>query len=124
MASGISVKLPLTVSVRDGAYNLNQTIKESVAQNIKTIILTNPGERIMDINFGVGIKRYLFEPLTDVSKEAIRNRVLTQISTYIPTVVIENLDIQSSEDANYLRVRLEYTFPGVNAVQILNMGIK
>ena len=122
MATGLSAKLPLTISPRDGAYTLNQTIKETVAQNIKTIILTSPGERIMDLNFGVGIKRYLFEPLTETTKESIRNRILNQISTYMSSVRIEGLDIQSFEESNHINIRLAYTFPGVNAIQVINVN--
>jgi phage baseplate assembly protein W len=57
--SGISPKLPLANNKVDGAYELNKTIKQSVNQNLKNLILTNPGERIMDPLFGVGLSQIL-----------------------------------------------------------------
>ena len=59
MAIGYSVKLPLEMSPSDGPFGLNKTIPSVVEQNIKMVIFTSPGERIMDSNFGVGIRRYL-----------------------------------------------------------------
>ncbi len=65
MATGYSVKLPLQISPSDGPYTLNKNLASVVKQNVKMVIFTSPGERIMDSNFGVGIRNYLFEPLTE-----------------------------------------------------------
>ncbi len=61
MPSGLSPKLPLTTSDVFGAYNLNTTFQEVAKQNLQMLVLTMPGERMMDVNFGVGLRRYLFE---------------------------------------------------------------
>ena len=57
--AGISVKLPLSVSAQDGAYTLNKDLLSVVKQNFKMLILTNPGEKIMDPEVGVGIQKFL-----------------------------------------------------------------
>ena len=121
MASGISVRLPLTVSPRDGLYTLNQTLNQSVAQNLKHIILTAPGERAMDLNFGVGLRNYLFEPLTELTYGAIRERILKQISIYMSFVRVQGLDLTSNEESNMLSIKLAYSFPGNNLSQVLNV---
>ena len=121
MASGISVRLPLTVSPRDGLYTLNQTLNQSVAQNLKHIILTAPGERAMDLNFGVGLRNYLFEPLTELTYGAIRERILKQISIYMSFVRVQGLDLTSNEESNMLSIKLAYSFPGNNLSQVLNI---
>ena len=56
---GIAPKLPLQLDEVDG-YRLTKTIKETVQQNLKMIVLTSPGERIMNPDFGVGLRNYLF----------------------------------------------------------------
>ena len=56
---GYSAKLPL-FSVDDG-YALNKTVEDTVKQNLKMLMLTTPGERIMLPNFGAGLIKYLFE---------------------------------------------------------------
>jgi hypothetical protein len=60
-AQGLSVALPLRIDARDGAYGLNKNLLQVAEQNLKMVILTAPGERIMFPEFGVGVRNYLFE---------------------------------------------------------------
>ena len=61
---GFSPILPLKLNNGDG-FALTQTYQDVARQNLKTLILTNPGERIMNPYFGVGLKRRLFDPKND-----------------------------------------------------------
>jgi hypothetical protein len=40
--AGISVALPLQMDETDGAYRLNKNLKDTVKQNFKMLLLTNP----------------------------------------------------------------------------------
>ena len=59
MAS-ISVRLPLALDDTDG-FGMIKTLRAMIKQNLKMLILTNPGERVMEPEFGVGIKQFLFQ---------------------------------------------------------------
>ena len=48
MTTGFSPKIPLQYDPSDGYYKMNKSFAEVVKQNIKMIVLTAPGERIMD----------------------------------------------------------------------------
>ena len=60
MASGITLKLPVALDELDG-LKLVKNFPELIEQNLKNLLLTMPGERIMDPTFGVGISTFLFE---------------------------------------------------------------
>ena len=62
---GISPKVPLVYDSTDGPYQLNKNLKQTFSQNLKMLILTMPGERIMVPNFGVGLQGFLFEGVTE-----------------------------------------------------------
>ena len=81
--SGLSVKLPLVVSNVFGPYELNTTFNELAKQNLKMLVLTNPGERIMHPDFGVGISRFLFENNTSDTYGEIRSRIHEQVNIYL-----------------------------------------
>jgi phage baseplate assembly protein W len=59
--TGISPKVPLIYDPTDGPYQLNKNLKQTINQNLKMLVLTSPGERIMIPEFGVGLRRFLFE---------------------------------------------------------------
>ena len=98
MSSGLSVKLPLTLSSVFGAYNLNTTFEELARQNLKMLVLTAPGERIMDPNFGVGLKGYLFEMNMPGTYAEISSRIQSQVSQYLDYIRIDDIQYQIPED--------------------------
>ncbi len=106
MAIGISPALPLDYNQLDGPYRLTKTIKEAITQNFKNLILTNPGEKMMDPDFGVGIKQYLFELDGTGVQDEIRERIHQQVGKYMSSVQI--LDIKftagSSQEADQLTI--------------------
>jgi len=91
MPSGLSVMLPLTVSETFGAYNLNTNFAQLATQNLKMLLLTNPGERIMNPQFGVGIRRFFFEANDQSTYNRITERILSQVATYMKFLRIDDV---------------------------------
>jgi len=114
MAIGISPALPLDYDELDGPYRLTKTIKEAITQNFKHLILTNPGERMMDPDFGVGIRQYLFELDNGLVEQQIEERIYQQAAKYMSSVQV--LDIRFSGGSNEPADQL--TIPVANAMYI------
>ena len=91
MPSGWGPSLPITRSDEDG-FKLTKEIKEQIKQNFKMLLLTIPGERTWDINFGIGLKKYLFEPNVESTHRTIALRIDEQVRTYLPYIVITQLE--------------------------------
>jgi len=110
MAVGISVKLPFTRTDDDGPFALNKSLADAVKQNFKGLVLTLPGERIMDTDFGVGLLGLLFENYTSEMQENIRSRIYSQTSRYMPFVEIRSINFGGIEeqDENKLIVAINY----------------
>tara|TARA_R110002020_G_scaffold249555_1_gene463492 strand:- start:156 stop:551 length:396 start_codon:yes stop_codon:yes gene_type:complete len=91
MPSGLSAMLPLTVSETFGAYNLNTNFAQLATQNLKMLLLTNPGERIMNPQFGVGIRRFFFEANDPSTYNQISERILSQVGTYMKFLRVDDI---------------------------------
>ncbi len=120
---GISVQLPLVYDPSDGPYRLNKTLREVVKQNLKNLILTSPGERVMLPDFGVGARRILFEPMAMAGGE-FQSNLARQVSTYMPFVNIQEAQFITNEDdptlkLNEARLILLYNLGDVNDSDIL-----
>ena len=98
MSSGLSVALPLTLSPVFGPYALNTTFYELAKQNLKMLLLTAPGEKIMNPSFGVGLKTYLFEMNGESTYSAIREKIGEQVKIYLPYIRITGLDFKIPEN--------------------------
>jgi len=92
MASGLSAKLPLSVSNAFGPYDLNRTFEDLAKQNLKMLILTVPGERIMYPTFGVGLKQYLFEQNDITTYSDVVDRIKSQVAIHLPYIRIDKID--------------------------------
>ena len=124
--SGLSPKLPLNVDSNDGAYGLNKTYKEMVQQNLKMLILTNPGERIMDPLFGVGLKTFLFEFNDPITYSKISAAIYEQVAKYLPFIQIIDIIIDGpitkpGLDANLASIELSYKILPLDIEDVLNI---
>lgn len=122
-------KLPLTRDDVSG-YKMLENLKDVVKQNFKMLILTLPGERIMNPNFGVGLYKYLFEQIpSETLQENIKADIISQCSTYLPYISIKNISFETSDNSphtagyNTLYVEVEYYIKSLNASDILQVSV-
>lgn len=55
-------------------------------QHVKSIVATNPGERVMMSEYGIPLRAYLFEPDPTAVTAKIYTDVLTQMADWEPSV--------------------------------------
>jgi phage baseplate assembly protein W len=121
--SGYSPILPLVLDAIDGPYASNKTVKDTIKQNLKMLLLTTPGERIMNPDFGVGIKAALFQQNTEDLRQRINDRIMSQVDKYMNYVRILNLQIINDETSeNTLYLLIKYQIPSVGSVDELIIG--
>ena len=120
---GLAPKLPITVT-KEGAPQNTLTIEENTQQNLKNLLLTSPGERIMDVEFGVGIRRFLFENNTPTARSRIESRIYEQVSKYMPFVEINLLQIGYDEQRPHLiDIKLRYDIANIASDEILSLSL-
>ena len=93
----------------------DEQVTDLIKQNVKMIIMTIPGERIMQPDFGVGIERYIFEMQNSNAPELLRENIRSQLLTYMPTIRL--LEISTRTDINYpsnLYVLIRYEIDFLN----------
>ena len=121
--AGLSPRLPLSTSTEDG-YTLIQDINTLVKQNMKMLILTAPGERVMNPDYGVGMRNYLFENYNQSSFNAIEQKILSQVKKYMPVITIQSIDFNTSDiDANTLGIRIQFSIDTLGVTDFLAFTI-
>jgi|TARA_B110000211_G_scaffold234086_1_gene302354 hypothetical protein len=85
---------------------------EQAKSNLKNLLLTKKGERIMQPNFGTGLQSLLFEQADDNLEQKIEETITKNVSYWLPYVTIKNIDIVMTDelkDKNQVNVGLEFT---------------
>ena len=125
--AGITPQLPLVIDGING-IKLIQDYKDLVKQNLKNLLLTIPGERVMDADFGVGLKKYLFEMDNDSLRGRIKGRINQQVRKYLSYITITNISFSSTTDDNIvdrnsLSVSVSYQIVPLSDVDNLDLTL-
>jgi phage baseplate assembly protein W len=97
---GLAPKIPLVYDSQNGPYQAVADYPSLVQQNLKMLLLTSPGERIMIPDYGVGLRRMLFEPATKYTHDLVRERIYQQVESYMPYLSIKVLNVDSGDGVN------------------------
>lgn len=106
MSDAIGPRLPLTTA-SDKLYNEIDDVIDEVKQNFKLLLLTNPGEKVFDRKFGIGIRKMLFENFNAVNF-AIEMTIKDQVKRYIPSLDIQRIEMIEDKDNNALYLKIGF----------------
>ena len=109
----IGITLPLQIG--NTAFNQSFTTKEQVSSNIKNLLLTKKGERLLQPNFGSGLQELLFDFNDDRLAIKIEEIITESITNWLPYVDIRQIDVaQSNENKDRNQVEISITFGVAN----------
>lgn len=125
--SNYAPSLPLRLDPTNGYGNL-QSIETVVLQNLKMLVLTSPGERIMDPNFGVGIRNFLFEQNNNSTYSKIKTRIIKQAQEYLPFLEIREVKFDSEVNnenilSNGLLITIEFIITSLGKGSVLQITV-
>ena len=107
-------KWPLSQGNND-TFELYDDIKQQISFYLKNLLLTSPGENLSDPNYGVGLRRYMFEQNLSSTRGAIASAISSQMSTYLPYLRVSDIQVGATAqeiDSNTLSVKIIYSIPG------------
>lgn len=95
----ISVTFPLALSTGSLGYlEPTNDIVQALESNVRQLLLTNWGERLMHVDFGCNFREFLFEQKTGSLRAAIADRVKSQLSKWLPFLNLVGLFVTFSEE--------------------------
>lgn len=110
-SKGVGIKIPFDGSI---GLNITYTTKEATKSNILNFLLTGKRERIMNPNFGAGIREQLFEQITSNNIENIEDVIKFGLNDYFPQVQLNNLTVNSFPDQNIIQIYFSYSIRNTN----------
>jgi|LULV01.1.fsa_nt_gb phage baseplate assembly protein W len=90
-------------------FNSTYTTLEAVKTNIKNLLLTRKGERVMHPNFGSDLLSIIFEPSVSELKGEIQQIISEPISFWIPQVSLDTVETITAEDDPTLQYNVKIT---------------
>tara|TARA_R110000737_G_scaffold13572_1_gene29427 strand:- start:496 stop:939 length:444 start_codon:yes stop_codon:yes gene_type:complete len=94
------LKFPMPVSPGDGGFFSKSMDKAVVAQNLKQLLLTSKGERLMYPSFGTNLRAALFEPITGTLIGDLEKDIINAVQAYEPRVIIKDVSVSQGKGGN------------------------
>lgn len=106
------LKFPFRID-KDGP--LTSTRWEHVREQIEQVLFTNPKERVFRPEFGVGIRRLIFEPNNSALWNITRKQLMTSLAqTLYGEVDPKTLKVDIARDDDKLIIGISYMLAAIN----------
>lgn len=93
---GLSLKFPLRKGLA-GGFAVNETTIDSVKDDLRVLLITNHGERLVNFDFGANLRSLIFENMTQDLEEQIKTAVFVAIEKWMPFLIIKNIQVKTGQ---------------------------
>ena len=106
--------------IRDvqGIYDL-----QSIQNSITNCFLTVPGEKILNPEFGIDLRQFLFSPINDFQSIIIKGLIKDRLPALEPRIVLQRVQILPSEDIQEYTIIIEYDVQSLDMYGITQRAI-
>ena len=89
---------------------------------MKQVLLTAPGERIDRPDFGVGLRRQLFEPGDETTATLMQTMVFQSLDRWLGDLIRVD-EVRSRFEEGRLEVEIQYTLKARGGREVLNLEV-
>lgn len=85
---------------------------EQAKSNLKNLLLTRKGERVMQPNFGSGLHDLLFEQADDQLEQRLEEEITNTVNFWLPYIEISEIDVTMTDemkDKNQVDMKVVFT---------------
>ena len=80
-----------------------------IKNDILQLLLTVPGDRVMRPDFGVNLRNFVFEQLTQIDLFSLQDEIREAITVQEPRVNVDSVELTRDDDNNRLSIRIIVT---------------
>ena len=95
---------------------------ESVKNSITNAFLTAPGQKILNPEFGIDLRRHVFEQVSVFEEDWIRDDIERSLPGQEPRIQVQNVEVVARPDENRFDIFLKINVPSLNAYGITLEG--
>ena len=98
-------------------YDIN-----AIKNSINNLFTTTPGQKVLNPEYGLDLRKYLFLPATKDVAKSIRDEIYTQIARFEPRIKVNNVFITILEDVNEFDITMLINIPSLDILNVSLFG--
>ena len=109
----IGVALPFVRDNKTGWFDQSFTTLDAAKSNLRNLLLTMKGERLMQPNFGTDLMKLIFEQDDGTLTERVREAIIDAVDFWLPYLNLNTIEVNNSidtDDMNFNRINVKLVF--------------
>ena len=98
-------------------------LETSVRQRIEAVLRTSPGEQLMRPYFGAGLELAIHRPNNAGVRAELNRDISAHIRAFEPRIVIDHIDVASSDDPSVLTVTIAYRIRQIGVATAITLSV-
>jgi phage baseplate assembly protein W len=112
-----------------GGFAVNDDTLDAVEDDLRMLLITNYGERVIHFDFGADLRRVIFEFQGDELNQIIKDKIINAVSKWMPFLNVINVKVEDSTTNTTIRqnevvVEIRFTVGNIDISRILVQRIK
>jgi hypothetical protein len=99
------------------------TNEQALLESVINILSTEPGERIMNPEFGCPLHRFIFEPLDNITATQIESAIIDSIQKFESRIDKLNVFISTNDNTNTFDISVIFTMKTSSQTQTINITL-
>lgn len=97
---------------------------DAIKQSIKSLILTNQGERPFQMGLGGNVTKYLFEPVTPFVAHSLKQEIIKTLRRHEPRVRNIQVAVSADIDKNRFDVTIAFVVQSSNTQENVSFALE
>lgn len=93
---------PYPIRKNSRGYFYSQSDINQIKSDMLILLLTSPGERVMNPRYGTPLKELFFEPNDPRLATEARRMIINSLKRWEPRIALQNVEVSSKTEANDL----------------------
>jgi phage baseplate assembly protein W len=106
-----AIGLSLPLQIGNNSFNTTYQTSEQLKSNIKNLLLTRKGERLLQPEFGSGLHEILFDFNNTDLEIQVEEAITSAMEQWLPFVTIEEIEITTTDadkDRNQVSISISF----------------
>lgn len=117
-----AIRWPFAVDGGRGEFAVEADHARHVEQMMMQVLMTAPGERVNRPDFGCGVKRFVFSPMSEASASLVRIAIVDALDRWLGSVIdVDRVEVEFRQET--LAVTIVYSLKVTGVRRHLNLEV-
>lgn len=125
---GLNIAFPLRTGLA-GAFETNKTTLDAVKDDLRILLLTNHGDRLIYGDFGANLRGLLFENMSQDFETRIQDSIVSAVEKWMPFVTVKDIQVKTGQTdlslgSNETRIKVFFSVNNSNLEDVIEVRMK